>query len=63
MLISIAGGFHGLTDVKRGDIVELDDFSAARYLASGYIEENLKGPVGQPYSPTEKRVFDGWTRS
>jgi hypothetical protein len=49
--ISIAGGFHGLTDVHRGDIVELDPASAARYLAAGYIERRLSGEVGRPYVP------------
>jgi hypothetical protein len=62
MLISVAGGFHGLTDVKRGHIVELDDASAERYLASGYIETETspKVPVGQPYEPSERDFKPGF---
>jgi hypothetical protein len=35
---------------------ELDDFNAQRYLASGYIETNLKGEIGQPYTPTVSKA-------
>jgi hypothetical protein len=61
MLVSVEGTFHGLGGgVKRGDIVELDDASAKRYLAAGYIETNLKGPVGQPYKPSERQFEAGF---
>jgi len=71
MLISIEGTFHGLPSVKRGDIVELDDASAKRYLASGYIETETspKVPVGHPYQPSAhhmtqtsglRKVLEGW---
>jgi len=52
MLISIGGTFHNnYSDVKRGDVVEVDDISAARYCQLGYAQTDLKGELGQPYRP------------
>lgn len=51
--------FEGLDNVKRGDIVELNEASAKRYLASGYIETNLKGPIGLAYEPGERDFLVG----
>jgi hypothetical protein len=39
MRIDVAGAFHNVdAGVKRGDIVDVDDASAARYIALGYAE-------------------------
>ncbi|ORW29196.1 hypothetical protein AWB91_24545 [Mycobacterium paraense] len=56
MLDSIGGQFHGLWDVKRGDIVDIDDENAKRYIASGLATAKLKGSLPQPYIDTEEAV-------
>lgn len=38
MLLPISGQFHGHTDIKRGDIIEVDDENAVRYCSQKYAE-------------------------
>jgi hypothetical protein len=52
MRIPISGSFHGYRDVKRGDVVEVDDENGARYCRLGYAQTDLKGELGQAYSPS-----------
>jgi hypothetical protein len=56
LLDSIGGMFHGMWDVKRGDIVEVDDENALRYVASGLATRNLKDEMPQPFQDTEEAV-------
>jgi hypothetical protein len=49
MRISVRGGFHGYTDVKRGQVVEVDDLNAQRYVKLGYAQSDLTGEPGRPY--------------
>ena len=56
LLDSIGGLFHGLNDVKRGDIVDIDDFEAKRYIASGLATAKLKGEMPQAYVATEEAM-------
>ncbi len=56
MLDGILGMFHGTYGVKRGDIVEIDDENATRYIASGLATAVLKGELPQPYQDTEEAV-------
>lgn len=41
MLMSV-GVFHGHIDVKRGDVVEVDDFNAHRYIQLGYARPHVE---------------------
>lgn len=39
MKVSVAGTFHNLPEgVQRGDVVDIDDVEAARYIMLGYAE-------------------------
>lgn len=54
MLIDIAGrvdegGGVYRDGVKRGDIVEMTDVAAQRYLTTGRAESDLKAPPGRPF--------------
>jgi hypothetical protein len=35
-------------DLKRGDVIEVDEAGAAQYLEHGYAESRLEGDIGQP---------------
>jgi hypothetical protein len=52
MTISVPGTFHSVyKDVKRGDIVDIDDGNARRYLRLGYAQSDLKGELRPAYTP------------
>jgi hypothetical protein len=51
--IDIEGGFHNMSNPRRGTVVELDPISAARYLKAGYIERKLTGEIGHAHVPEE----------
>jgi hypothetical protein len=56
MRIDIVGMFEGNpTGVRRGDVVELDNRSAERYVLSGYADYVAAAPVPPP-PPVEKAV-------
>lgn len=46
------GTFHGMTNVKRGDVVDIDDDNAKRYIGLGYAEPYSKSDV-----PVEKATL------
>lgn len=53
MKIDIGGTFHGRPEgVKRGDIVDVEDWIAERYIANDYAE-----PVSKSEAPVEKAVL------
>jgi hypothetical protein len=43
------GGGKTYTDLKRGQVIEVDEAVAAQYLEHGYAELRLEGDIGQPY--------------
>lgn len=46
------GVCHGYEDVKRGDVIDIDEFNALRYLRLGYAE-----PVREQSPPVERAVL------
>ena len=56
MLDGIGGMFHGQYGVKRGDIVDVDEFNGKRYIANGLATAKLTGDMAAPYEPTEESV-------
>lgn len=49
-LIDIAGTVNGdLNGVRRGQVAEIDDVTARRYLANGYVTRDLDGDLPRPY--------------
>jgi hypothetical protein len=63
MLIPIAGTFHGVHGVRRGDVVEVDDVFGAKYCALHYAEpvvdrkeERAVAPVGEVRSAPDPVV-------
>lgn len=57
MLTSISGTFHGISaGVKHGDVVDVDEFSALRYLKAGYahpVKDEAKPVVETAVVPVE----------
>jgi hypothetical protein len=52
MLIDVGGTFHNVAGgVKRGDVVEVDDDNARRYMQLGYAQSASLKELGQPYLP------------
>jgi hypothetical protein len=49
--VDIAGLFHGMSDPKRGDVVEVESYNAARYFAHGYAQPASVPELGDPYKP------------
>ncbi len=48
--IDVPGLFHSrYEDLKRGDIVEIDEDNANRYCRIGIAQADLDGPLGPPY--------------
>jgi hypothetical protein len=43
------GGGRTYTDIRRGDVIECDEATAAQFLECGYAQIDLKGPLGAPY--------------
>lgn len=56
MLEAIGGTFHGYENVKRGDVVEVDDDNGMRYCSLGYAEPYSKSavPVETATEPVEE---------
>jgi hypothetical protein len=55
MLATIGGTFHNIPNgVKRGDVVDIDEIPAKRYIVNGIATANLKGDMAQPYIATEE---------
>jgi hypothetical protein len=54
LLIDIGGrvneGEGSYDNPKRGDIIEVSDFAAARYLKFGMGQLDLAAPPGRPYA-------------
>jgi hypothetical protein len=46
--------YHNL---RRGDVVEADEFTMRQFLAAGYAQRDLVGELGRPY---EKEVEPNW---
>jgi hypothetical protein len=37
------------TNIRRGDVIEVDERVAAQYLECGYAQSDISGPLGQPF--------------
>jgi len=53
MRISVAGQFHGIRDVKRGQVVEVPESEAKRYMHLGYAQPVHLKELGPPYIPVD----------
>lgn len=48
---AVSGGSTTYHDLKRGDIIDVDEPIAHQYSENGYAETNLTGDIGQAYKP------------
>jgi hypothetical protein len=46
-------GAKTYTDIRRGDVLECDERTAAQFCEHGYAQTDLTGPLGQPYKSSE----------
>ncbi len=57
MLAGIGGTFHNdRNGVNRGDIVDIDEHNAKRYISSGLASATLKGEMPMAYTSTQEAV-------
>ena len=58
MRVSVPGRFYSVyEDLKRGDVVEIDDLGALDCIAQGRAEAELEGEIGPPYVPPPPEVM------
>lgn len=63
MKMPVAGAFHGMQNVARGDVVDVPDDEGARYCKLGYAEPVVSDPLDA--GPVEYAVMpdDAETRA
>jgi hypothetical protein len=50
--LDMQGQFENESSPRRGDVVECPRSHAERYLAAGYAQYDLTGPLGKAYEPS-----------